>query len=61
MKKFLRFHDLVEAGIVNNRMTLSRWIENYGFPKGLKPGPNTRLWTEDSVTEWLDQGGAGAD
>ena len=52
-KKLLRYHDLVARGIVNNRMTLSRWIDGQGFPPGFMLGPNSRAWPEDEVEAWL--------
>ncbi len=52
-KKLLRYHDLVVRGIVNNRMTLSRWIDGQGFPPGFMLGPNSRAWPEDEVEAWL--------
>jgi hypothetical protein len=54
MTKFLRFDDLRERGIVGNRVTLGNWIKDQGFPTGRLVGPNTRLWREDEIEEWLD-------
>jgi predicted DNA-binding transcriptional regulator AlpA len=51
--KYLRFRDLKERGIVNNRPTLSRWIENEGFPPGRRLGPNTRVWEEREIEEYV--------
>jgi hypothetical protein len=42
-----------ERGIVNNRPTLSRWIENEGFPPGRRLGPNTRVWEDREVEEYV--------
>ena len=53
--KYLRFSDLVERGIVRNRVTLGRWIKNNGFPTGFLLGPNSRAWPEDSVNAWLEE------
>ncbi len=52
-KRLLRFADLKARGIVNNRVTLSHWIEGQGFPPGFLLGPNSRAWTEESVEAWL--------
>lgn len=52
---FLKFSDLKEKGIVTNRVTLQRWIENGDFPAGIKLGPNTRAWTEDEIKEWYER------
>jgi len=51
--KHLRFPDLVDAGIVANRVTLARMIKA-GFPSGRLLGPNTRAWTETEIQAWLD-------
>lgn len=51
--KYLRFSDLVDRGIVNNRVTLSRWIKERGFPSGILLGPNTRAWPEGDVEKWI--------
>ena len=51
MTKLLRYPDLVERGICNNRATLYRWIKAGRFPAGFKMGENTRTWTEDEVEE----------
>lgn len=52
--QFLRFKDLVERGIVRNRVTLGRWIKLHGFPPGVLLGPNTRAWPVDQVDTWLE-------
>ncbi len=51
--KYLRYADLVERQIVNNRTTLSRWIRDNGFPPGILLGPNSRAWGNDLVEAWL--------
>lgn len=55
LPRFLRFKDLVDAGIVNNRPTLHRWIRDRGFPKAVKLGPGTAAWKDDEVQAWLSQ------
>ncbi|MCH8188715.1 MAG: AlpA family phage regulatory protein [Proteobacteria bacterium] len=52
--KYLRYTDLVERQIVNNRTTLARWIRDNGFPPGVLLGPNTRAWPVDQVDTWLE-------
>jgi len=49
----LRFADLKARGIVNNRMTLRRWIEREGFPPGRLLGPNSRCWIDQEIAEWI--------
>lgn len=51
--RLLRFSDLVDLGIVNNRVTLSRRIKNDGFPPGFKLGPNSRAWPAEEVEAWI--------
>ena len=51
--KYLRYRDLVERQIVNNRTTLQRWVHDYGFPVGVLLGPNSRAWPADQVDAWL--------
>ena len=51
---YLRYTDLVQRRIVNNRTTLQRWIRDYGFPPGVLLGPNTRAWPADQVDTWLE-------
>jgi hypothetical protein len=54
MQKRLRYRDLKERGIVNNRTTLANWIQNLGFPCGQLTGPNTRTWGEDEIVDFLN-------
>lgn len=51
---FVRFSDLVAAGIVANWTTLLRLIETEDFPPGILIGPNTRAWRVDEIEGWLD-------
>lgn len=53
MTKYLRFSDLQERGIVGSRPTLARWVKSNGFPPGKHIGPNTRVWTEAEIQDWL--------
>jgi len=52
--RILRYSDLKEMGVVNNRPTLYRWIKDIGFPQGFMLGPNTRGWFEREVERWLE-------
>ena len=54
MTNLLRFADLKSRGIVRNWATLKNWIEREGFPVGRKLGPNTRAWTDQEVSDWLN-------
>ncbi len=53
-RTFLRFPDLVEAGLVNNRTTLARWIKSGNFPAPVSLGPNTRAWLVDDIEAWAN-------
>ena len=53
MSKYLRYPDLRARGIINNRMTLRRWIADHGFPAAVQLGPNSVAWREDEVEAWL--------
>ena len=53
MRKMVRFADLKAAGIVDNRVTLNRWIDAHGFPTPTDLGPNSIAWFEDEILEWV--------
>jgi len=54
MSTYLRFSDLKARGIVQNWMTLRRWIQDQGFPPGILLCPNTRAWAEAEIDAWLE-------
>jgi hypothetical protein len=54
LEKRLRFIDLLDRNIVQNRRTLLNWVRDRGFPAGQLTGPNTRTWGEREVQRWLD-------
>ena len=60
--RMLRFGDLKARGIVNNRVTLGKWIKDprVNFPKGILLGPNTVAWYEHEISRPLTDGGAAA-
>jgi hypothetical protein len=53
-RKLLKFADLKARGICENHTRLKILIEKQGFPPGFWTGPNTHVWWEDAVLEWLD-------
>jgi predicted DNA-binding transcriptional regulator AlpA len=53
LPRYLRFRDLVAAGLISNWPTLLRWIEDEGFPPGRYLAPNTRAWTTTEIEAWL--------
>ena len=52
-KRLLTYPMLVERGIFSNRMTLSRSIKNYGFPRPYKLSPQRVAWDEAEIDAWL--------
>jgi hypothetical protein len=53
LRRWVRFRDLVAAGIVTNWVTLGRLQNEDGFPLGILLGPNTRAWAVDEVEDWV--------
>jgi predicted DNA-binding transcriptional regulator AlpA len=51
--QFMRFRDLKEAGLVDNRPALKRMIVECGFPPGILLSTNTRAWRTDEIAAWL--------
>ncbi len=51
--KLLRYPDLVDRGVVRSRMTLKRLIDSQGFPPGCLVTPNSRVWPENEVDDWI--------
>ncbi|MDA2935275.1 AlpA family phage regulatory protein [Acidobacteria bacterium AH-259-D05] len=52
--KCIRYAELVELGIVRNRMTLRRWILSGHFPQPVRLGGNSIAWLEKDVRAWLE-------
>src|ERR1043166_8479309 len=50
---YFRFQDLKERGIVNNRRTLSRWIQKEKFPKPVRLAPRSAAFSVAAVVAWL--------
>jgi len=53
MIRYLRFADLKAAGIVNNWPSLKNRIEKFGFPPGRLIGPNSRVWSEQEIADYV--------
>lgn len=53
LPRFVRYRDLVAAGIVANWPTLLRLIAEDGFPPGVMLGRNTRAFPLDEIEAWL--------
>jgi predicted DNA-binding transcriptional regulator AlpA len=58
--RLLRYRDLKERGVCSNWTTLLRWIKAGTFPAGRLIGPNTRVWTETELADWLASKGRAA-
>jgi predicted DNA-binding transcriptional regulator AlpA len=52
--QYLRFRDLKARGIIASWPILRRRVDHDGFPPGKKVGPNTRIWEETEISEWID-------
>ena len=52
-RRIVRYKDLHEMGVVNNRTQLVRIIDNENFPAGFMLSANTRAWFLDEVEAWL--------
>jgi predicted DNA-binding transcriptional regulator AlpA len=50
---FVNYRYLEDEGIMPNRMTLARSIEQLGFPKPVELGKNRIAWNLDEVRAWL--------
>jgi predicted DNA-binding transcriptional regulator AlpA len=50
---YVRFRDIKAAGIAKNWPTLTRLIEEEGFPRGVMLSPNIRAWKLAEVEQWL--------
>jgi predicted DNA-binding transcriptional regulator AlpA len=50
---FVRYRDLVAAGIVSSWQQLFRIIDKEDFPEGVLLSPNIRAWRLDEVERWL--------
>jgi predicted DNA-binding transcriptional regulator AlpA len=52
MKRWLRFRDLKNRGLVKSWPQIKRLIEEYGFPPGRMLSPNVRAWTDEEVEQY---------
>jgi predicted DNA-binding transcriptional regulator AlpA len=50
---YLRYPDLVAAGLVNSWMAVNRLVDAEGFPPGVRLSANVRAWRRDEVEAWL--------
>ena len=50
---FVRYKDLVAAGICDSYRQLYNMIDNDGFPSGMLLSPNVRVWNVADIEEWL--------
>jgi predicted DNA-binding transcriptional regulator AlpA len=53
LSRYIRYRDLVVAGIVGSWMQLHRMILAEGFPEGIMLSANIRAWRADDIERWL--------
>jgi predicted DNA-binding transcriptional regulator AlpA len=53
LPRLIRFRDIRAAGIVDSWESLSRLIDDHGFPSGMLLSPNVRAWDVDEISKWL--------
>jgi predicted DNA-binding transcriptional regulator AlpA len=53
LPRYVKFRDLKQLNIVNSWPQLGRMMRDEAFPSGKKLGPQTRVWTEQEVADWL--------
>jgi hypothetical protein len=52
-REVLTYDALVHRGVFNNRMTLKRAMDKYGFPRPYKLGERRVAWNREAVEAWL--------
>jgi hypothetical protein len=55
LRKMVRYPELKDAGVVNNRVTLQNIIKNDGFPPPVKIGGWACAWFQDEVEAYLER------
>lgn len=53
-RRFLRFKELQEQGIVRDWASLYDLIKRHNFPAGYKISHKVRIWDLDAVLAWLE-------
>jgi predicted DNA-binding transcriptional regulator AlpA len=51
-RRFIRFKELKERGVFNDRMDAARKIDA-GFPPPYEMSPNVLAWDDEEVEQWL--------
>jgi predicted DNA-binding transcriptional regulator AlpA len=59
-RRYLRFRDLKERGIVGSWETLVELIDRCGFPRGFKFSHKIRSWDEAEIDAWIESKRIGA-
>jgi hypothetical protein len=52
-RRFSRYKDLKERGIVNSREHLDALIDKHGFDPGYKLSHKCRIWDDATTNAWL--------
>lgn len=53
-RRYSRYKDLKERGVVNGRDHLYDLIEKHGFPAGYRLSHKARIWDDDEVDAWIE-------
>lgn len=51
--RYITYQQLVERGLFNNRVTLRRAIQRYGFPEPFRPSGRNVVWDEEEVKAYM--------
>jgi predicted DNA-binding transcriptional regulator AlpA len=57
-RRYLRYSELEELGLIPNRTTLKSWMDEGGFPRGIRiPGPagKTLVWHAVEIARLIAQ------
>jgi predicted DNA-binding transcriptional regulator AlpA len=54
LRRFVRFRQLQQMGVVGDWPTLLDYIERLGFPPGYKLSHKVRIWDQQSVFDWIE-------
>jgi predicted DNA-binding transcriptional regulator AlpA len=54
-RRYLRANELIETGLVPNRVTLNRMIRDGLFPAPLRLTPRVLLWDSTEIAELIDR------
>jgi predicted DNA-binding transcriptional regulator AlpA len=53
-RRYSRFKDLKERGVVNGRDHLNELVEKHGFPAPFRLSHKSLVWADDEVDAWIE-------